>query len=74
MNLENLLLINIWRSSTWRFWIGFILFILVIPLIPFAVSGELPGESWVEHPNSFYVFCVGIIVLGGDILLPIPSS
>ena len=58
----------------WRFWLGFILFILAVPLIPFIVFGELPGESWVEHPSSTYVFFIGIIVLGSDIFLPIPSS
>lgn len=58
----------------WRFWLIISLFMLAVPLIPFAVFGELPGESWVEHPSSIYVFFMGIILLGSDIFLPIPSS
>ena len=58
----------------WKFWLNFILFILAVPLIPFAILGELPGDSWVEHPNPLYVFVMGVILLGSDVFLPIPSS
>jgi len=58
----------------WKFWLSFILFILVVPLIPFAIFGELPGYSWLQHPSSTYVFFIGIILLGSDVFLPIPSS
>ncbi|MCI0528343.1 MAG: VTT domain-containing protein, partial [Nitrospira sp.] len=44
------------------------------PLIPFALLGELPGESWLNHPSSVYVFFMGIALLSSDIFLPIPSS
>lgn len=58
----------------WAFWIRFLLIPLAIPLIPFAVFGELPGDTWVEHPDSLVVFVLGVAVLGGDVFLPIPSS
>ena len=61
-------------NTMWKFWLGFILFIAAVPLIPFALLGELPGESWLEHPNSTYVFFMGIVLLGSDIFLPVPSS
>jgi 3-dehydroquinate synthase len=57
-----------------KFWLSFFLFVLAVPLIPFGIFGELPGQSWVEHPSSIYVFFVGIVVLGSDVFLPIPSS
>lgn len=58
----------------WRFWLSFLLFVLAVPLIPFALFGELPGESWIAHPDPVYVFLMGIVLLGSDIFLPIPSS
>lgn len=58
----------------WRFWLSVFLFIFAVPLIPFAIFGELPGDSWIENPNSSYVFLVGIILLTSDVFLPIPSS
>lgn len=58
----------------WRIWLGFFVFVLAIPLIPFAILGELPGQTWVEHPTMGYVVIAGILVLGVDTFLPIPSS
>lgn len=58
----------------WKFWLSFFLFTLAVPLIPYAIFGELPGESWVEHPNPVYVFFISVILLGSDVFLPIPSS
>lgn len=58
----------------WRFAATFVLLILMVPLVPFAIFGELPGETWVEHPSAWYVFGLGILVLAGDIFLPVPSS
>ena len=58
----------------WDFWLRFILIPLAVPLIPFALFGELPGETWVEHPRPEVVFLLGLAVLGGDVFLPIPSS
>lgn len=47
---------------------------MAIPLVPFALFGELPGETWVEHPGDAYVFGTGVLLLAGDIFLPVPSS
>jgi len=58
----------------WRFVAAFVLITLMVPLVPFAIFGELPGETWVEHPSALYVFGLGILVLAGDIFLPVPSS
>lgn len=47
-----------------------------IPVVPFLVIGELPGERWLsaadEHALLFA--CTGAGLLAVDILLPIPSS
>lgn len=47
---------------------------LAVPVISFAIFGEFPGESWVEHPSTIYVFFISVILLGSDIFLPLPSS
>ena len=53
-----------------------IIITLLIPVIPFAVVGELPGEQWLsardEHALLFGA--TGTALLAGDVLLPIPSS
>jgi uncharacterized membrane protein YdjX (TVP38/TMEM64 family) len=49
---------------------------LCVPLVPFILIGELPGERWLsandEHALRFAL--VGAGLLGADVLLPIPSS
>lgn len=62
------------QSSGWRFFGGFVLLVLMVPLVPFALLGELPGDSWVEHPRPEYVFVLGVLVLTADVFLPVPSS
>jgi uncharacterized membrane protein YdjX (TVP38/TMEM64 family) len=49
---------------------------LLIPLVPFAVVGELPGERWLSATgNNALLFGVtGSALLAADVLLPIPSS
>jgi len=53
-----------------------ILIALMIPIIPFVIVGELPGEQWVsgtdEHALMFAV--TGALLLCSDVLLPVPSS
>ncbi len=49
---------------------------LLIPIIPFAVIGELPGEQWLSatDDNSLLFGATGCGLLAADILLPVPSS
>jgi len=50
--------------------------VLLLPIVPFLVIGELPGERWLSATgSSALVFALtgsGLLTL--DILLPIPSS
>ncbi len=62
-----------WRLI-WKFALSFALIVMAIPLAPFALFGELPGETWVEHPDAAYVFGTGILLLAADVFLPVPSS
>ena len=49
---------------------------LCVPLVPFFIIGEIPGERWLsatdEHAGLFAL--VGAGLLTADILLPVPSS
>jgi uncharacterized membrane protein YdjX (TVP38/TMEM64 family) len=49
---------------------------LCIPLVPFFIIGELPGELWLsatdEHAVTFALAGAGLLAV--DALLPIPSS
>jgi len=49
---------------------------LLVPILPFLVIGELPGERWLsaadEHALQFGLYGSGL--LAADILLPVPSS
>lgn len=49
---------------------------LCVPLLPFVLIGELPGERWLsandEHSIRFAF--AGAALLAADVLLPIPSS
>jgi uncharacterized membrane protein YdjX (TVP38/TMEM64 family) len=49
---------------------------VLIPLIPFLVVGELPGELWLSeaHDNSVLFAATGSGLLALDVALPIPSS
>jgi membrane protein YqaA with SNARE-associated domain len=49
---------------------------LLIPLVPFAVVGELPGERWLSATgnNALLFGLTGSALLAADVLLPIPSS
>lgn len=50
--------------------------VLLIPIVPYLVIGELPGEQWLSATDdSALVFALtgsGLLTL--DVLLPIPSS
>jgi len=49
---------------------------LAIPIIPFLVVSELPGERWLSatDDNALRFGFLGGALLAGDALLPIPSS
>jgi uncharacterized membrane protein YdjX (TVP38/TMEM64 family) len=49
---------------------------MLIPIVPFVVIGELPGETWLSatDENAFLFGATGSALLASDILLPIPSS
>jgi len=51
-------------------------FALLIPILPFAVIGELPGERWLNAAGSDQLRfgLTGAALLMLDVLLPIPSS
>jgi len=49
---------------------------LLVPIVPFAIIGELPGEQWLSaRDDDALVFAVtGSAILLLDIALPLPSS
>ena len=49
---------------------------LLIPIVPFAVIGELPGERWLSQTddNALLFGLTGGGLLAADVLLPVPSS
>lgn len=53
-----------------------IIITLLIPILPFAVVGELPGEQWLSarDDNALLFGITGMALLAADVLLPIPSS
>jgi len=53
-----------------------VLLAILIPIIPFAIIGELPGERWLSaYDNNAMNFALtGMGLLATDVLLPIPSS
>ena len=53
-----------------------IIIALMIPVIPFLVIGELPGEQWLQATSdSALLFgLTGASLLAADVILPIPSS
>lgn len=53
-----------------------IILALLVPVIPFAIIGELPGERWLSAYDSHALTfgMAGMGLLASDVLLPIPSS
>ncbi len=53
-----------------------IIIALLVPIIPFLIIGEIPGEKWLSRTddNAFLFGLTGASLLMSDILLPIPSS
>ncbi len=53
-----------------------IIIALLVPIIPFLIIGEIPGEKWLSgtDDNALLFGLTGASLLTSDILLPIPSS
>ena len=53
-----------------------IILTLSVPIIPFVIIGELPGDRWLSNvdDNAWLFGATGSGLLTIDILLPIPSS
>lgn len=49
---------------------------VLVPIVPFALIGELPGQRWLEAQgdHALSIGAVGAALLALDVLLPIPSS
>jgi uncharacterized membrane protein YdjX (TVP38/TMEM64 family) len=49
---------------------------LCIPLVPFFIIGELPGDRWLSShdPNATTFALAGAGLLAADVLVPVPSS
>ncbi|MEZ5552748.1 MAG: hypothetical protein R3E82_17840 [Pseudomonadales bacterium] len=55
---------------------GVVAIALLMPIIPFVLLGELPGERWLSasDDNSLRFALTGAGLLVIDVLLPVPSS
>jgi len=53
-----------------------IIIALLVPIVPFAIIGEIPGEKWLSatDENGWLFALTGTALLTSDILLPLPSS
>ena len=49
---------------------------LLVPIVPFVVIGELPGERWLSarDDDAALFGATGAGLLAADVLLPVPSS
>jgi membrane protein YqaA with SNARE-associated domain len=49
---------------------------VAIPIIPFAIIGELPGDKWLDASgdDALLLGLTGAALLAADVLMPIPSS
>lgn len=49
---------------------------VLVPIVPFAIIGELPGQRWLEAQgdHALSIGAVGAALLAMDVVLPIPSS
>lgn len=56
--------------------LGVLLAATLIPIVPFAIIGELPGDRWLQSSSTddLSFGALGAALLALDVLLPIPSS
>ena len=49
---------------------------ILVPIVPFALIGELPGERWLDAQgdHALSIGAAGAGLLAIDVILPIPSS
>lgn len=49
---------------------------VLVPIVPFAIIGELPGQRWLEAQgdDALSIGAAGAALLAMDVLLPVPSS
>lgn len=49
---------------------------LLLPIVPFVIIGELPGDEWLSaQDNDAFAFALtGSVLLTLDIFIPVPSS
>lgn len=49
---------------------------LLVPIVPFIVIGELPGDRWLSSADDSAVLfgITGAALLAADLLIPVPSS
>ncbi len=67
--------LNVRDGSLWRI-LGIIVAAAFVLSLPFVVVGELPGERWLSarDSNAPVFAALGALLLGLDVLLPVPSS
>jgi uncharacterized membrane protein YdjX (TVP38/TMEM64 family) len=67
--------LNARDGSPWRI-VGIIVAAALVLSLPFALVGELPGERWLSarDSNAPVFAALGALLLGLDVLLPVPSS
>jgi len=49
---------------------------MLVPILPFVLIGELPGERWLalSEDDALRFGALGALLLASDVFLPIPSS
>jgi uncharacterized membrane protein YdjX (TVP38/TMEM64 family) len=59
----------------WRL-LGVIAIASIMLCLPFAITGELPGERWLSATDARAPLfaALGVLLLAVDVLLPVPSS
>lgn len=64
------------RDGRWKRVAGVLFMAVLVPIVPFAIIGELPGERWLQASAAdvLQFGVTGAVLLTLDVLLPIPSS
>jgi uncharacterized membrane protein YdjX (TVP38/TMEM64 family) len=64
------------NTKHWRSVVAVVVTTIAIPIIPFVIVGELPGQQWLQASgtSAFGFGFTGAVLLTLDVVLPIPSS